>query len=256
MLCIVDLRLNGGRDVLRLARQTEQVASELRQAGEHNRRLKLKLDMLLSPLWRARVLKDLGGEAMLTRWEAQVRGKIRDPLKPHASMAQRLARSANLEKARDTLRRRNERQATAKERRKRFDDTHPNILFDRVKVDSEGQFRLAPIPRAKVKVVKTIIRRAETPDETEARLERNAYIRSVRYVEAAPIPVWPFEFRAAAETFGAEEVAYETKSATPTGHQDSERQSSPGGQPCAIAGEDNGYGCGKLKDHTRVEGVP
>ena len=200
LICGMNRGVNRGKDVLALSKRLKRMTGQWVKAKDHNDRLKTKLEMLLSPEWRARVLADLGGKAALTRWErmsGMLPRRVKDPLKPHASLAQIRARAANLRKAKAALQSGLERRLRARERRRRLNDAHPNIVFDKVKMDMEGQFRLAPVLRSVVRV-KALHKRAETPEEREAREERNAYIRSIKYRKAEPIPVWPFEFRAAA----------------------------------------------------------
>ncbi len=181
-----------------MSKQLGRAVQQLIQAEAHNERVKTKAEMLMNANWRARVLRDLGGEAALARWE-RLSGRWRKPrdiLKPHASLAQSRARAANLEKAqlanRDKL-------FKSGPKRKAGDDLHPNIVFDRVKVDMEGQFRLAPIMRQKIKV-KAQERPQAAPPKT--------YAKSITYTKINPIALWPVEFRAAEGL-----QAYETKSA-------------------------------------------
>ncbi len=171
-----------------MSKQLARAVQHLIQAEEHNWRVKTKAEMLMNAQWRARVLRDLGGEKALARWE-RLSGhwrKPRDILKPHASPAQRRARAANLEKAqlanRDKL-------FKSGPKRKAGNDYHPNIVFDRARVDMEGQFRLAPIMRQKIKV-KAQDRPSPTPPKT--------YAKSITYTKINPIPLWPIEFRVAA----------------------------------------------------------
>ena len=183
-----------------MSKQLARAIQQLIQAEAHNWRVKTKAEMLMNAQWRARVLRDLGGEKALTRWE-RLSGhwrKTKDILKPHASPAQRRARAANLEKAQLANR---DKRFKSGPKRKAGDDYHPNIVFDRVKVDMEGQFRLAPIMRQKIK-----IKAQATPSPTQPK----THLRSITYTKINPIPLWPIEFRAAQ---GME--AYETKSAPP-----------------------------------------
>ena len=173
-----------------MSKQLGRAIQQLIQAEAHNGRVKTKAEMLMNAQWRARVLRDLGGEKALERWE-RLSGHWRKPkdiLKPHASPAQRRAQAANLEKAqlanRDKL-------FKSGPKRKAGDDYHPNIVFDRVKVDMEGQFRLAPIMRQKIKI-KAQAAPSPTPSKT--------HIKSITYTKINPIPLWPIEFRVAEGT--------------------------------------------------------
>jgi len=212
-ICTMDIFVNNGRDVLRASRQLGRAAGRLLKADTHNKRVRLKLEMLLSPRWRARVLLDLGGERALERWERRMGclPKRKNILTPHASIAQRRARGANLERAREALRQQREDKARRHDPRHHFNDSHPHIAFDRVKVDGEGQFRLAPMTRGQVRLIKTLHKRDPVPEQTEAHETGKTRIRSVQYIKASPIPVWPCEFRAAEQL--RDGTGGETKSA-------------------------------------------
>jgi len=99
----------------RLAHKVVRLVRALTQCEAHNIHLTRKLDMLLNKPWREQVLKELGGLRKLKLWEA-ARDRIQAILKAHARLCGR---------------------ATA----------HPNIVRDRCKVDFDGLFRLAPLPR-------------------------------------------------------------------------------------------------------------
>ena len=172
-----------------MSKQLARAVQQLIQAEEHNGRVKTKAEMLMNGQWRARVLRDLGGEKALRRWE-RLSGrwkKPRDILNPHASPAQRRARAANLEKAKAANR---DKLLKAGPKHKAGNNFHPNIVFDRVKVDMEGQFRLAPIMRQKIKV-KAQERPQAAPPKT--------HIKSITYTKINPIALWPVEFRVAEE---------------------------------------------------------
>ncbi len=203
LICTMDTLINGGREALRMSMQLAHAVQQLIQAEEHNWRVKTKAEMLMNAQWRARVLRDLGGEKALARWE-RLSGhwrKTKDILKPHASPAQRLARAANLEIAKAANR---DKLFKSGPKHKAGDDYHPHIVFDRVKVDMEGQFRLAPIMRQKIKIK---AQAAPNPQTLKTRL------RPITYTKINPIPLWPIEFRVAEGI--AAEAAYETKSAPP-----------------------------------------
>ena len=101
----------GGKPRLmdKVSRQILAAVKALTSAGYHNIRADRKLSMLASPSWRARVLRDLGGIAVLERWErimakrraamdAILRGGLAYEPRTYPSEAQRLARVANLKK--------------------------------------------------------------------------------------------------------------------------------------------------------------
>lgn len=177
------------REVLRTARRVAKVTRELIKAETHNERVLLKWEMLLTPHWRERVLRELGGVKALKRWErlndraAKRRAGI-TIVKPHASPAQRQARAANLAKAKAALF-----EKRAKTPRRFYDDSHPNIYKDPCKVDMKGQFRLAPIQRSKHKVKSQSVR-AATPRRD---------VTHVKYSKIDPIPLWPQDYEIVGE---------------------------------------------------------
>jgi len=195
--------LGDSREVLRNARRIAKATKELIKAEQHNARVLLKFEMLLSPVWRARVLKDLGGVKALKRWErshdraAKRRAGIK-LIKPHASPAQRKARALNLAKAKAALFEKH-----SKQPRRFHNDNHPNIFKDPCKVDFEGQFRLAPIRRGH-RIIKRIVK--TTGKVKPRRLSSGIWdkpakvrVASVKINKLNPIPLWPIEFEAAEE---------------------------------------------------------
>jgi len=156
-----------------------------------------KLDMLCDKPWRERVLKELGGMRKLRLWEAakaRIEERAQKPRK--AAPAQdpswlytpdRIAESERLK-----ARVRACAKACAPER----------VVRDRVKVDFEGEFRLAPLPRG----------------DYAARQVRVYTAASITDYDWNPIPfdtqtgfgpatVWPVEFYAAmAAEAGMEET--------------------------------------------------
>ncbi len=125
-----------GRACLKTARVMRKIARLIIQIEQENGRVTLKANMLKSSGWRARVLRDLGGVGALSRWEASLkRSKERRNIRP--------APPTWFEE-----RRRAERNA---ERRRiaSFAPSHPLIFKDKIRMDFEGQFRLAPLPRRK-----------------------------------------------------------------------------------------------------------
>jgi len=89
-------------------------------------------------------------DAMLGGWPSY------EP-RTYPSEAQRLARAANLKKAKLALFRKRFQQACRDKFKRRgfdapsYDGFGPNTLVDRVKVDQEGEFRLAPLKRVALK---------------------------------------------------------------------------------------------------------
>ena len=202
----------------KVSRQILKAVKALTSAGYHNLRADRKLSMLASPTWRARVLRDLGGIAVLERWE-RIMAKRRAAMeviyrggpsyepRTYPSEAQRLARAANLKKAKLALFRKRFQQACRDTFKRRgfeapsYDSFGPNTLVDRVKVDQEGEFRLAPLKRVAPKA----------QQETEPRHNQTVKERGpkVYYSDLDPIALYPAEFRAAeqaAAEMEAEEV--------------------------------------------------
>jgi len=182
------------------SRRMHQAVKGLIAAGEHNIRLETKLAMLASPEWRARVLRDLGGDAALERWvrimdkrraamDALFGGRAQE--RPRPSDAQLIARAANLQKAKLALfHKRFQHTCRESVRRRGFDMPNPNSFVDRYKVDQEGQFRLAPLKRfASHKGVKK-------PDFNRGDQDP-ASDHKLRYSALDPIELYPAEFHAA-----------------------------------------------------------
>lgn len=193
----------GGRNgkLDRLSRQISRAVSALIAAGTHNQRMERKLNMLASPQWRARVLRELGGERALARWErvmslrqdamARLWGGSEPAPKAAPSRAQLLARAANLKKAQLALYRARFQKACREQHRKRqkaWSLSSPTSLRDRVKVDRAGQFRLAAlrrVPKRKASEASmgVAVKRAQKP--------------KIYYSKIDPIEIYPAEFRAA-----------------------------------------------------------
>jgi len=168
------------RKIVRLAR----VASKLEA---HNVQLRNKLKMLSHKQWREKVLKDLGGLRKLIMWEAaKARIEARAALPKKESKrtgpawlytAERIAESERLKARKREIFRANQ---------------NPRIVRDRCKVDCEGDFRLAPLPRGeraprqmKVYTENTIIEYDWNPMPFQ---EEKGF---------GPACVWPEEFYAA-----------------------------------------------------------
>lgn len=188
MLVMIEQRI--ARGFLAHIRKISKTVREFTRAEWSNHQLTLKLDMLRSQTWRARVLKDLGGEAGLVRWErrmARYKTAAEAPLAP----AQARVWRKTPERIAEELRQKAHAQKCAKA------TAHPRIFRDPFRVDQEGQFRLAPVPRVKA------VRRspeevlATTPNYME-RYEYNAVPVAKMTGYDAPVTVWPAEFRAAA----------------------------------------------------------
>ena len=187
-----------------------QAVKMLIAAGVHNSRAERKLAMLAAPAWRARVLRDLGGEAALARWE-RIMDKRRAALEalfggggdyaptPRPSEAQLMARAANLQKAKLALFRARF-QKTCREpfKYRRFDMANPQVFVDRVKVDQEGEFRLAPLKRIQKHVPKRQSGHAPDTQERDTKEPHRKEPRpKINYTPLNPIALYPAEFRAA-----------------------------------------------------------
>jgi len=153
----------------------------------HNRHLALKLEMLINTSWRERVLKELGGLRKLKLWEAaraRIAARAAAPSRPVLPLEPnwlftpaRMAESERL-KAR---------------KREVFRAGHNSLIVrNRCKVDFEGEFRLAPLPRGecaarrmKVYTAKTIIDYDWNP------------MPIAKEKGFGPACVWPVEFYAA-----------------------------------------------------------
>jgi len=181
--------LEAGRlaDMLRYSHKVVRLVRLFTKLEAQNSLLKRKLEMLSHKPWRERVLKELGGVRKLELWEAakaQLENAPRKPVTATPSETpawlytpERIAESERLKaRVRDCGR------ATA----------HPLIFRDHCKMDFEGQFRLAPLPRkpqgarkAKVYTQNTIVDYTwnNIPFATQEGL--------------GPAIVWPAEFYAA-----------------------------------------------------------
>ena len=66
--------LTAGRPqaVLAISRRVARLVSAYVKVATHNAHLRRKVDMLVSPEWRSRLLEDLGGLKALARWDDAV----------------------------------------------------------------------------------------------------------------------------------------------------------------------------------------
>ena len=72
--------------LIRVTQDVRQLVRHVKQFEAHNYLLTRKLDMLLDPAWRRRVLKELGGMRRLKSWEkaaarnlSGIKGPAREP---------------------------------------------------------------------------------------------------------------------------------------------------------------------------------
>ncbi len=119
---------------LKTSRVMRKIARLIIQIERRNGRITLKQNMLKSPHWRARVLRDLGGDVALSRWDKSFK----------RSQERRNIRPAQLTGFEVKWR---EHRNAAQARLASFAPSHPLIFKDAIKVDFEGQFRLAPLSR-------------------------------------------------------------------------------------------------------------
>ncbi len=130
-------------DVLRYSHKLRRLVRVFTRLDAQNILMRRKLAMLSDKSWRERVLNDLGGMRRLKRWEAtKARLENRTGSAPKTLTPQdpawlltpeRIARSERLK-----ARARANGRAGAPE----------GVFRDRVKMDFDGLFRLAPLPRA------------------------------------------------------------------------------------------------------------
>jgi len=174
------------RGLLENARKAGHLVREFTQAEFSNYQRGLKLDMLSHGPWRERVLKELGGEAKLTAWDAaqeRYASRKETSLPEVVPSAWRKTPERLAEEERLKAHARKCARATA----------HPRIFRDPFRVDFEGQFRLAPLPRLSTP------RRdpAAVPFAIEDYNYDGTPIAKMSGFDA-PVTVWPVEFRAAA----------------------------------------------------------
>ena len=159
------------------------------KACAHNRHIALKMGMLSAPLWRARVLKELGGARKLSHWlQAYMRAAN---MLPASSKAATPSRPAWL----DTPERRAQSEALKAYKRLCAKACVPTGTYrDPYKMDREGHFRLAPISR------QTTDRPRITSIYTAQTIGDYIYnpIPVLRPVGYGPAIVTPLEFIAAA----------------------------------------------------------
>ena len=130
----------------RAASKIGRLVRVARRLEAHNVHLQNKLDMLCHKPWREKVLKDLGGLRKLKLWDAckaRIEARAAAPRKEPKPKGpawlytpERIAESERLK---------------ARKRACLKAGQNPRIVRDRYKVDVEGDFRLAPLPREAAK---------------------------------------------------------------------------------------------------------
>jgi len=119
------------------------------RADWNNTQLDLKLRMLASKAWREGVLKDLGGEAALKRWDKRMSSyKVALYLRAMGLPEKSDAQTETVWRKTPERIAKELRQIAHAKRCARA-TAHPLIIRDPFRVDFDGQFRLAPVPRLK-----------------------------------------------------------------------------------------------------------
>ena len=176
--------------LIRVTQDVRQLVRHVKQFEAHNYLLTRKLDMLLDPAWRRRVLKELGGMRRLKSWEkaaARNLSGIKSPARePGPIWLYTNARRAESERLKAHVRK----CARA--------CVSPGVLRDKIRVDFEGEFRLAPIPKGKGFARQEKI-------YTQGSICDYVFNAMPFYAHKTygPATVWPAEFRAAAKAEAA-----------------------------------------------------
>jgi len=182
------------RDVERLSHRVVRLVEAYVKVGTYNALVSRKLDMLADPNWRGRVLKDLGGLRKLKLWDsafsrAMMRAQGLLPTRKRKPVArddepawlrtpERLAESERLKARKRAILKGNMNSKTNR---------------DRYKVDMDGLFRLAPLPRqASITPRKVTIYTKATISDYD--FDPMPYYQPKGFPAA---PVWPVEFYAA-----------------------------------------------------------
>ena len=174
---------------MRASHKIVRLVRTLTKLEGHNVQLKRKLDMLSHKPWRERVLRELGGMRKLRLWEAakdRIAARAAAPVKP--VLPQEPAWLY-------TPARRAESERLKARKREVFRAGHnPLIVRDRCRVDFEGEFRLAPLPRGE----RTARQVKVYTEETIIDYDWNPmpYQQETGF---GPACVWPQEFYAAME---------------------------------------------------------
>lgn len=172
-------------DALRLSRKVARAVRALIKAQTTAYQAQLKRAMLATPHWRARVLRDLGGKRALERWDERFAKAVQrqayetSPRKRPLTCAQIAAYAWMKHKRQIGWTSLNL-------------NGHPRIVFDRVRTDFEGQFRLAPLPR---RPRKTQRRARVMADHHQSRLTPHQPARAQVKPALPPVPLLPSELR-------------------------------------------------------------
>ena len=174
-------------DVLLYSRKVLRLVRVFTRFEAQNILTKRKLEMLCNSAWRDRVLRELGGIRKLSLWEAasarikEREGRTPKPITPEEPSwlytPERIAESERLK-----ARTRACAKACAPER----------VVRDRVKMDFEGEFRLAPLPRGERAARRPIVYTANSISDYDYNP-----LPFAPQSGFGPAMVWPAEFRAA-----------------------------------------------------------
>jgi hypothetical protein len=196
-LTLVMIEQKVGRGFLAHCRKVVKCVREFTRADWHNQQLELKLRMLASKTWRERVLKELGGEAALKRWDERMSNyrvaiylRAMGLLEKSDAPKERVWRKT-AERIAKELWQIAHAQKCAKAA------AHPLIFRDPFRVDFDGQFRLAAVLclRGTRRSPEVIL--ATDPYYME-RYEYDAMRVTKMTGFYAPVVIYPAEFRAAA----------------------------------------------------------
>lgn len=162
-LCgLIVLHVSNTRFVLKTARCVARIIRDIIIQEEWNALIAAKSTMLRTPSWRSRVLRDLGGNAALSDWEARdARARAPQP----SFIRKTLKHAASKQGENHTL-------------------PESQIFYDACKIDQEGQFRLPPHAR-------------RTYKRTQAPCHGSAARPTRQMIKNRVIAVFPAEFRAA-----------------------------------------------------------
>jgi len=186
---LIEIRQMG--QVLRLTYKVQRLVRIFAQLDTHNNHLRRKLDMLAHKPWREQVLRELGGLRKLKLWEAaraRIAERQKNPPRPAPlSISEQMPawlltpeRMAESERLKAHIRLCG--RAT----------THPFVFRDRVKMDFDGMFRLAPLPRGEraARQVKVYTQNSIVDYDWNN-------IPFAKETGLGPAVVWPVEFYAA-----------------------------------------------------------
>ena len=168
--------------VFRLQRKFQKMAAWTyrlcEKVSRYNRPVRLKMEMLRNPAWKARVMKELGGTQALEQWDRLWEGL---QAKLAESDADETGAECEIENPPDTSKDEEAFQGVGENAHET--ETENNRASRKAYTDSKGEFRLAPIPRPW----------AVPPPRAVTSMR---YARQIDfYVTHPPIPLHPRELR-------------------------------------------------------------